>query len=126
MQCVRHIRLGHKLVYLIGAVEDGVNEVSLLPLLFQHRVHHVGEAQAVFVSSVIYREIVAAPADLMITFSALPVGVQPVPPGNDVVPFRDGAGGGFQTGQGFLFQLAFELLFSGGLRHSSLSLFVLF
>ena len=121
-----HIRISYKLVNLIGAIKNGVDEISLLTLLFQHTVHRIGKTQAILTGSVIYRKVITAAADLMISLPAFPVGIQPVPPGNDVFKFRDGAGSGFQTGQSFLLQLSFELFLGERLRFCAGTLFIAF
>ena len=58
-----HIRLRYKLVNLIGAIENGVDEISLLTLLFQHTVHRIGKTQAILTGSIVYRKVITATAD---------------------------------------------------------------
>ena len=85
-------RICHKFMDIIGTVEETLYEISLLHLLIQYGIGRIREPQAVFLCIEIDGEIVTASADLMITFSALPVFIQPVPPGNNTLPIRDRAG----------------------------------
>ena len=100
----------HKLVYIVRAVENGVDKIPFAELLFQYIVQRIREKEFIDRRTVIERNIIAASAEFVIAFPALPVSVQPVPPGNHIFKIPLCSGGILQSCKGFCPQFSFELL----------------
>lgn len=87
-----NIFLRYKLVDVVRAVENDVDEIPFAELLFQYIVQHIREKEFIDRRTVIERNIITASAEFVITFPALPVSVQPVPPCDNIfkIPLRSG------------------------------------
>ena len=109
-QDFRQIFLRHKLVYIVRTIENCVNEISLAYLLFQNIIQRIWEKEFIGRCAVIKGNIVTAAAEFVVAFSALPVGIQLVPPSDHLFKIPLCSGGILQTGKGFCPQLPFELL----------------
>ena len=108
-QDFRQIFLCHKLVYIVRAIENCVNEIALAYLLFQNIIQRIREKEFIGGCTVIKRNIVTAAAEFVIAFSALPVGVQLVPPSNHILKIPLCSGSILQTGKCFCPQFPFQL-----------------
>lgn len=79
-------------------------------LLFQNIIQRIWEKEFIGRCAVIKGNIVTAAAEFVVAFSALPVGIQLVPPSDHLFKIPLCSGGILQTGKGFCPQLPFELL----------------
>ena len=105
-----NIFLRHKLVDVVRAVENGVDQIPFADLLFQHIVQRIREKEFIDRRTVIKRNIVTAAAEFVIAFPTLSVSIQFVPPSDHIFKIPLCSGRILQSCKGFYLQLPFELL----------------
>ena len=113
-----HIRIRHKLVYIVRAIENGIYEITLAFLPFQYVVECIGKTQGILGCAVIKRNIVTASVQLVIAFLALTVGIEPVIPRNKIFVIFESSGRILQAFESLrpkltLQELSFGLLIPG-------------
>ena len=113
-----HIRIGHKLVYIVRTVKDRIYEIALSLLPFQYIVERIGETQGILGCTVVKRNIITTSVQLMVSLLALTVGIEPVIPRNKVFVILERSGRILQPFQSLrpkltLQELSFGLLVPG-------------
>lgn len=69
-------------MYIVRTVKDGIYEIALAYLLFQHTIQIIRKIKVIGRYAVVKGNIITAAAQLVVALSALTVGIQPVPPCN--------------------------------------------
>ena len=103
------IPLCYEFLNILRPKKDRFDEITLLNLLFQHGRDRPGKQQAALILAVVNGQSISAAADLMIPLFPFPVGIQPVPLGNNIVEILNRSCGILQPLQSFRLHIPLEL-----------------